>query len=148
MAERARRTSATQAEAEAAVDLLRGFHRGTLRVGLNGKSLVSMNADSRQVRVDVAAWPPESGISWMRSAGSITEALRSVSVLPKLAKALSDLEWTVHVDAEGNEVAMFGHDSPALTGHMWVSPNPSALADQARRMARRWLDSKGSSESR
>ena len=137
----------TNSEADLVLQFLRGMRRGKVRVGLNGKRLVAVDAESRQARVDVSAWPTESTLGRMRTPASVTEALRGLSMIPRMARSLNDIDWTVRLDVDGRELAVFGRDGPAVSGHMWVSPNPAILADGVRRLARRLVDGKSSSSS-
>lgn len=129
------------------LQFLRGMHRGRIRVGWNGKALLAVDAASREARVDVGAWPADSTVAWMRSPTSLSEAIRGVSTIPRMAKSLNDIEWTVRVDVDGRKLAVLGREGPSISGHIWVSPSPAALADGARRIVRRVLDSPARSAS-
>lgn len=113
------------------VDLLKIFSAGSISVGVNGRPLLTVDAESRSIGIEVEGIE-ESGVK-LSNFGTPNHRVSFTSLVRTsltTAKDLAELGWRFSLNERGSTILMMGRGVSRLTGH--VRGNPLKL----RRLAR------------
>ena len=102
--------------------LLDGFHSGILTIGVNGRPLAKIDAESHEIDLGTSG-VKESGIrlsKLMPERKSLPTILKNSE---KMARGLSDRGWKLTLyDDDGGSILSAGRGVSKLTSHMHVNP--------------------------
>jgi hypothetical protein len=109
------------------INLLSMFESGSLHVGINGRPLLKVDAETRSLDVEVAGIK-ETGIKFSKIKTSEDQSLGIQGLIKtsrETARELSDIGWKLSVYDKGKSVLTMGSGVSRLTGR--ISANPLRL---------------------